>query len=162
MAGMKTRDVVEYLYRSYTVVDGLWFMKIEEESGFERALEIDTKVWEIVPKIQSRFLRSKTGNPEGIAGLLICFKIKLRLDGFEFKTRNNIKNHNIEFNISRCPWHEILVKSKRTGIAEKIGSRICRTEYGVWAKEFGNNIEFELLGQLCNGGKSCRLFFNSR
>jgi len=161
MVEIKTGDIVEYLHRSYTAVDGLWFMKIEEESGFDKALEIDTKVWQIIPKIQSRFLKSKTGHSEGLLGLLVCFKIKLKLDGFEFRIRNNIKNHNIEFNISKCPWYDLLVKSDRADISEKIGSKICRTEYSVWANEFGNNIEFELPEQLCNGGTNCRLFFRT-
>jgi len=63
-------EVSKYLYQSYSKVDGLWFMKVEEQFGFEKALEIDTGVWKILPKIQARYLKLKLSNA-GIYRLLI-------------------------------------------------------------------------------------------
>ena len=158
MNNFKKEEAIEYLYKSYTAVDGLWFMKTEELFGFEKALEIDSRVWQIIPKIQSRFIKSKTGQPEGLAGLFKCFKLKLKYDGFEFKAIKNKKN--IEFIISRCPWYDLLIKSKRENISEKISAVICRQEYEVWAKEFGENINFVLSDELCRGCSCCRISYN--
>ena len=52
------KETAEYLYRCYTAVDGLWFVKVEEKYGFDSALDIDKEVWKIMPKIQSRFLKN--------------------------------------------------------------------------------------------------------
>jgi Family of unknown function (DUF6125) len=158
MNNFKKEEAIEYLYKSYTAVDGLWFIKTEELFGFEKALEIDSRVWQIIPKIQSRFIKSKIGHPEGLAGLFKCFKLKLEYDGFEFKAIKNKKN--IEFIISRCPWYDLLIKSKRENISEKISAVICRQEYGVWAKEFGENINFVLSEELCCGCSCCKISYN--
>ena len=158
MDHLKKEEAIEYLYRSYASVDGLWFMKTEELFGFEKALEIDTMVWEILPKIQSRFLKSKTGQTDGLTGLFKCFKLKLEYDGFQFKAIKNKKT--IEFIISKCPWYDLLVKSKRENISKKIGSAICSKEYGVWAKEFGEEINLVLSEQLCGGCSYCRISYN--
>ena len=39
MSEEREQQKVAYLRRSYAAVDGLWFVKLEEELGFERALE---------------------------------------------------------------------------------------------------------------------------
>ncbi|MCL4384904.1 MAG: L-2-amino-thiazoline-4-carboxylic acid hydrolase [Actinobacteria bacterium] len=167
MNNFNNKDAQEYLYKSYTSVDGLWFMKVEELLSFEKALQLDIKVWEIVPKIQSRFIKSRLissnknfSNQNSLEQLFVCFKIKLKYDGFKFKALKSKNKKKIEFIISKCPWHELLINSKRENIAEKIGSNICKTEYKIWAKEFGDNIKFELTEQLCNGCCNCRISYN--
>ena len=158
MISLKKEEAIEYLYKSYTSVDGLWFMKTEELFGFEKALEIDKRVWEVLPKIQARFLKSKTGQTEGLDALFKCFKLKLKYDGFQFKAKKN--KSNLEFIILKCPWYDILIKSKRENISKKIGSAICKTEYGVWAKEFGAKINLVSSEQLCSGCSCCRISYN--
>ena len=57
MINLTDVQIAEYYHRSFSVVDGLWFMKIEERYGFEAALDIDSEVWKVVPKIQARKLK---------------------------------------------------------------------------------------------------------
>ncbi|MHB1377104.1 MAG: DUF6125 family protein, partial [Candidatus Humimicrobiaceae bacterium] len=52
---LSSRQVKEYLQNSYAKVDGLWFLKTEEQFGFEKALESDLEVWKVMPKIQARY-----------------------------------------------------------------------------------------------------------
>jgi hypothetical protein len=59
MKNFSSKDIVEYLQKNFTTADGLWFVKIEEILGFERALEIDKEVWKVLPKIQARFIKTK-------------------------------------------------------------------------------------------------------
>jgi len=54
MLKLTDKQIVEYFKRSYTAVDGLWFMKVEEIYGFDTALDIDEEVWKVMPKIQAR------------------------------------------------------------------------------------------------------------
>ena len=159
MLELTEKQISEYFKRSYTAVDGLWFMKAEERYGFDTALDIDDEVWKVMPKIQARTLKSM-GNPEdGLAGLGECLTTKLTLDGFKFATDQAEDGRTLKITLAECPWHNIIIKSSREYLSAKVGTRICNTEYRVWAAEFGDNISFELQDQICKGQQSCTLLF---
>jgi len=154
------KDTAEYLNRCYSAVDGLWFVKTEEKYGFDAALDLDEEVWKVMPKIQARFLKHKLGISRGLMSLIKCFSVKLNLDGFKFKIEKPNRNE-VKIIISSCPWHNIMVKSNRAELSEKVGSRICSAEYNVWAKEFGNGISFKLEDKICKGSRFCILTFRN-
>lgn len=158
MVELSDGQVVEYFHRSYTAVDGLWFLKVEERYGFDVALEIDNEVWRVLPKIQARMLKSLVGMERGKDALLECLKTKLTLEGFQFKVEEGDDGFRII--LSECPWHNLMVKSGREELSEKVGSLICNTEYSVWASQFDEEIHFELKTQICKGSKQCILQFN--
>jgi hypothetical protein len=153
----------EYFRRSYTAVDGLWFMKVEERTGFERALEIDEAVWEVLPKIQARTLKAMMNLPTGLAGLEEALSARLALEGFEFEIER--RDEGIEVLVKICPWHQIMIKSGRAALSERVSDVICRVENETWAREFsepGGEIGFERKARLCRGDGVCRLLFVSR
>src|SRR4030042_4034797 len=152
------KETAEYLYRCYTAVDGLWFVKVEEKYGFDSALDIDKEIWKIMSKIQSRFLKNKLKKDKGLEALIECFSMKLKLDSFKFKAEK-INDNKIKIKINSRPWHNIMINSDRSGLSEKVGSTICNNEYSVWAKEFGDNINFKLEDQICRGSQFCILTF---
>jgi len=158
MIKLTEKQISDYFHRSYTAVDGLWFMKVEEKYGFDSALEIDREVWKVLPKIQARFLKSLSQFDTGIVGLFECFTTKLKLEGFEFRTEGG--TNELKIIISRCPWHDTMIKSGREDLSEKVGNVICNTEYSVWASEFGGNIRFEQGERICNGSENCILTFS--
>ena len=158
--GLSNEQIIDYLHRSYTAVDGLWFEKVEEEYGFEEALKIDEKVWYVLPKIQARKLKSMTGLSSGIDDLYECFTTKLGIDRIVFSSSKDEEGFTIR--ITECPWLKLLCNANREHLAGEIGSRICTAEYSTWAKEFGSEIRYELQSQLCKGGECCELrFFTS-
>jgi hypothetical protein len=152
-------QVIEYFRRSYTAVDGLWFVKVEDGYGFDVALRTDKEVWQILPKIQARMLKSMGCVASGIAGLRDCLATKLTLEGFVFKVEDIKDGDGFRVNIERCPWHDLLVKSNRKHLSGEVGSVICSTEYSVWAAEFGDKIHFKLPSQICQGAPLCVLQF---
>ncbi len=169
-----THDQIrKYLARSYTAVDGLWFMKVEEEFGFDKALEIDVRVWEVMPKIQARQLKSFLGAGSGLDALRACYAEKLSLDGFEFQIHSCPPSQSqvepgtekfgteLEIRITSCPWYDKLVRSNRAHLAASIGKRICATEYSAWADEFDCRFEFGAEQKLCEGGTACVLEFRA-
>jgi hypothetical protein len=156
---MNDDQKIQYLRRSYSAVDGLWFMKIEENYGFDKALSIDNEVWKIMPKIQARFLKSVYGLDKGIQALKVCFTEKLSLDGFMFQAESDHQNNGFRVIITKCPWYDSMVKSGRENKACQVGSHICNAEYSAWAREFGENISFEIQRQICCGSDSCLLQF---
>jgi len=159
MIELTQKQIAEYFHRSYSAVDGLWFMKIEEKYGFDVALDIDNEVWKVFPKIQARLLKSmgKLGN--GIDALFEALTTRLKLEGFAFDTEK--KENGFRIIIDECPWHNLMIKSKREALSGKVGTLICNTENRAWAAEFGENIKFELKDQICTGSKYCILKFTS-
>ncbi len=156
MINLTDGQVAEYFRKSYTAVDGLWFMKVESRYGFETALQVDEEVWRVLPKIQARMLISMIGLNKDMEGLCYAIETRLALEGFEFeaeKDENSLKVH-----ISRCPWHDLMVKSGREGISGQVGDLICDLENTVWASEFGD-IAFERDSQICKGDERCVLSF---
>ncbi len=160
MIELNDKQIAEYFYRSYTSVDGLWFMKMEEKYGFDAALDIDTEVWKVMPKIHARMLNSMGKTASGIDALFACFTSKLALDGFEFKAEKTGNNAGFRVTVNRCPWYDLMVKAGRESLAEKVGTAICNAEYPVWASEFGDSIRFEISEQICKGSEHCLLKFD--
>ncbi len=151
------KQIEEFYHRSYKAVDGLWFMKVEEKYGFDAALQTDERVWQVMPKIQSRMLKAIAGSTGGIDALLECFSAKLSLDGYDFRVEREGSGFTVV--VEKCPWHELMIKSGREGLSGRVGSTICGTEYRIWAGEFGDDIRFEIGEQICTGGRLCRLKF---
>jgi len=160
MIPLNDKQIAEYLHRSYTAVDGLWFMKLEEKYGFDTALEIDNEVWGVLPKIQARLLKDmgKLGN--GIEALIDCFTTKLTLEGFTFETEKTENPRGFRIIIEKCPWLDLLVKSGRENLAGKLGTVVCNTDCLVWAAEFGDDIKFELQSQICKDSEHCVMHFS--
>ena len=160
MLELNDRQIAEYLHRSYTSVDGLWFLKVEEKYGFDSALEIDNEVWKVFAKIQARTLKAVGKMEKGMEALLECFTTKLNIDGFKFKAEKTANGNGFRLIISKCPWHDLMVKAGRESLSEKVGNRICNTEYSAWAAEFDDNIRFELQSQICKGDEFCIIQFS--
>ena len=159
MMELSQKQMTEFFHRSYTAVDGLWFMKVEEKYGFDVALDIDNEVWKVFPKMQARFLKSMVKLTNGVDAFLECFTTKLALEGFEFEVEKRSDNGS-RINISRCPWHDFLVRSGREALSGKIGARICSTEYSTWAAEFDERMQFDSKSRICQGAERCVLEFS--
>jgi len=159
MMQLSKKQMEQYLRKSYSAVDGLWFVKLEEKFGFEAALDRDKEVWKVMAKIQSRALRSILAGPAGEApDLRKSFSAKLALDGFQFVART-LKRGGFVMIVRTCPWYEILVKAGRQECAERIGAAICGCEYAVWAQEFGDTYAMDLESRICQGDNVCRINF---
>jgi hypothetical protein len=152
-------QIADFLRRSYFVVDGLWFVKIEESHGLEEAVDLDEAVWEVMSKIQARKAKSILGIGDGtLADLGRAFQLKLAAEGHDLDVE--ITDNEARFTVRTCPWFEILKSSNRTHIAETIADRICAREYAGWAGEFEPGIEVEFEHRLCvEGGDTCNIVF---
>ena len=157
MIRLTDKQRAEFFHRSYTAVDGLWFIKVEERWGFEAALDIDNEVWKILPKIQARQLKSMGKLGKGMEALCECLTTKLALENFAFTPEKDETGFKIVIN--ECPWHNLMLKSNREELSAKVGTLICNTEYSVWAAEFGEEIAFALQSQICKGASVCILQF---
>lgn len=150
--------ISEYLKRSYFAVDGLWFMMVEKEFSFDKALKLDADVWRVLPKIQARKVRELLeikGN--GLVDFLEAIKVKF--DAEEYEIDINQQAQEIQIAIHKCPWYDILVKANREHLSAKIAEAICFLELKVWADEFG--LEFEPIDGRCISGNLCHFSFKN-
>ncbi len=150
------KEIAEYFHRSYTAVDGLWFMKVEERLGFEAALQIDAEVWKVLPKIQARMLKAAACLDKGMDGLRQAISVRLEIEGFDFETETF--DDELRIFVTKCPWHDMMVKSNRKGLSGRVGDLICDLENSVWASELGN-FAFERNAKICQGDERCVLCF---
>jgi hypothetical protein len=159
--GTEERLLVEYLRRSYHAVDGLWFLKVEERHDFDLALELDQQVWAVLAKIQARKARELTGctgnTPSDLAR---CFGLKLTADGHEFECETGPDG--VRFVVRRCPWLQLLRKSGRQELSERVSQTICPTEGRVWCSEFGDRYEFAMPKMACADADQCEMEFARR
>ena len=160
MTRLTEEQKAEYFRRSYTAVDGLWFMKVEERLGFDEALRLDEAVWKVLPKIQARALKGMMHLPGGLAGLKPALCVRLELEGFEYEMEP--RSEGFAVIVKRCPWHDLMIKSGRGDLSEKVSDLICRVENSVWASEFsgdGREIGFEREERICRKEGRCVLRF---
>lgn len=132
-------------------LDGLWFLKLEEEFGFEKALEIDDKVWKVYGKIEARRLRrfyENLGQLEGKSSLEILDIISGKsLFNKTLKYRTNIQDENtLFFIVDGCKTYEGMCK---VGRDESEIHSVCY-EIGIaffeaFAKEIDPNFKIECL-----------------
>ncbi len=148
------RIVIDYLRKSYFSVDGLWFMIAEEELGFEKAVELDKKVWAILPKIQARLIKSKLKKKDfDLESIIEILKIKFGSEEYEYSYK--IDQSSAEIKVIKCPWQEILIQSNRRDIGPVIGDEICQTELLSWINELNKDFKLETIARICQGHESC-------
>ena len=157
MSKLSLRQIAEYFSRSYRAVDGLWFMKVEAKQGFDGALALDDEVWKVMPKIQARMIKSFLGLDNSLEALRESLETKLELEEFKYETQKT--RNGFQITVTDCPWHNMMTKSGREYLAEKVGKTICTTEYTVWASEFSQSIKFELKSLKCGKSRHCVLDF---
>ncbi|MFA5629266.1 MAG: DUF6125 family protein [Dehalococcoidales bacterium] len=160
MLKLTDKQIIEFFKRSYTSVDGLWFMKAEEKYDFDSALELDLNVWKIMPKIQARMLKPLADAGSPLKNLLLCLTTKLSIEDFVFEVEDNTDAGNFAIAITKCPWFNLMIKSQREHLAGKVGTVICGSEYQVWAEEFDKGISFAIESKMCDGAKHCVFRFN--
>ena len=164
MTDLTEEQKAEYFRRSYTAVDGLWFVKVEERLGFDEALKLDEAVWKVLPKIQARTMKSMMNLKDGLEGLEQALSARLALEGFDYEMER--REDGFAVIVKRCPWHDLMIKSGRGTLSERVSDLICRVENSVWASEFrdagkdeGREIRFEREERICRGEGRCVLRF---
>ena len=161
MTELTDSQKAEYFRHSYAAADGLWFLKVEEMYGFLAALQLDEAVWRILPKIQSRAIKSMMTLEPGLDGLQNAINTRLNLEGFVFALERYENGFNVF--VSICPWHNLMIRSGRDHLSQKICDLICVTENSVWSEEFSKaghaKIKFKNANTISKGASRCELCF---
>lgn len=146
--------ITEYFRRSYFAVDGLWFVKAEEHLGYQEALELDLRVWEVLPKVQARESCRLLGlEQEGLENFRMALELKLEGEEYGHSWEGNV------LEVHDCPWLGLLRRSGRESIARDIGEHICKTDLQVWLWEFVEGFEVGFYSMMCRGEEKCIIEF---
>lgn len=154
-------QAIAFLRRSYKAVDGLWFMMTEKAGDFERALQIDRRVWEVLPRIQVKKIKDLTGvtgeSPEDFAPVLAT---KFAIEEYQYREAACGPNE-LKIVVERCPWVDLLCKSGRLDYAEAIADAVCTVDLGGWAQAFHPSLQFAWEERQCREGQCSFRFFKS-
>jgi len=122
-------DKIDEVYSSlFQILDGLWFMKVEEQCGFDAALQIDKAVWQsfgareaqkLVKYYQEKGILGESDSPLTVLEVLLSKSLfnktlKFRIE----KTGEN----DIYFWVDEC---KTLAGMKRIGRPEEQVSSVC-------------------------------------
>ena len=123
--------LIEVCSRSLSTVDGLWFLAIEQEYGFDAALKLDMEVWRKFGLIHGRRLVKnfalKEDNPIRTLikliqadPLLVIYKPEVVM----------LTDNKAVFRCNECPTQAARI---RDGKGVFPGQRVCSTMYRAYA-----------------------------
>jgi hypothetical protein len=149
--------IIEYLRRSYTAADGLWFMMVEDDSSFEHALALDSKVWSVLAKIQARRAKELLSLSGGsLDDLLAGLGLKFAAEGYAHRVERPEPGR-ARVLIKGCPWLVLLQKAGRDHLAGTVAREICPVDFEAWAREFGPGLRAQVGPTLCEGHPCCEV-----
>jgi len=132
-------------------------MVVEEESSFERALALDSKVWGILAKIQARrakeLLQLRGGS---LDDLLAGLALKFAAEEYAYRVERP-QAERAQVVIEGCPWLRLLQKSGREALAATVAREICPVDFSAWAREFGPGLRAQVGPTLCEGHPWCEV-----
>jgi len=150
--------VADYFRKCFVSVDGLWFMTVEEDAGFEKALALDAAVWEVLPKIEARTIRSLLDTGDGIEALRSALEFKLTAEHYGFDL-SPAGAGGFTLDVHECPWVRHIRKAGREQFLDRISEAICSLEYGTFAREFVPGVNLEHERTRCAAEGCCRFRF---
>jgi hypothetical protein len=96
-----------------TAVDGMWFMNVEELAGYDKALDVDIKVWEHYPRVLERRMKKyyefEKKGLEGLKEMIEHDPMLIPMD-FEFIINDE---HSMIFRVHKCPGLEAMERMDR-------------------------------------------------
>ena len=152
------RLIVDYLRKCFISVDGLWFMKAEEDADFEKAIELDIEVWKVLPKIEARTIKELLGLGNGMEQLRQALEFKLSAEDSRFEL-SPLGQDGFTLEVRNCSWVAHIKKANREQFLERISESICLLEFGNFALEFGSDISVNHDRSSCCSEGGCRFHF---
>jgi len=152
--------IADYFRKCFVSADGLWFMAVEKDADFEKALALDAAVWEVLPKIEARTIRGLIEAGDGVEALHKALAFKLEAEQYEFDL-SPCSPEGFTLAVRECPWVRHIKKAGRDRYLDRISEVICSREYGFFAREFSPDITVEHARMYCAVDGCCRFRFQA-
>lgn len=94
--------------------------------------------------------------------------MRMTLEGFSFEMQE--RQEGFAVIVKSCPWHDIMVKSGRESLSDRVSDLICLVENSTWASEFDSDaekgtqssIKFDREQRICRNEGRCVLCFGDK
>ena len=141
MPRKELEEYVNFMLRQYRLVDGLWFLGVEDQFGLDEAVKINEKVWEDIgsrsaKEIKSRFY-IKGGGIRAVIEALSYFPWTI-ITGYEIEESRDTAT----IRVPKCPPQEARLRSGREVFPCKV---MHQKEFQSFAKEVDETIQVECL-----------------
>ncbi len=152
--GLTPDELDELLEKAFTALDGLWFLGIEEAAGFEKAMEIDIKVWarlaETIARRLKKMWRIDTPTHEQALRML---DIIYALGHLQVETAPEAPGRYLADTPS-CPWWENL---KRAGREKLVPChRVDQEMFAAALRAVDPTLRLEWITSRPEGAATCR------
>ncbi len=112
-----------------------------------------------MPKIQARKIRELLHiNGNTLDDFLRTLSFKMDVEEYIYEVVEKEEDH-LAIVVTRCPWFDILQRTKREALAPELGEAICPADLQGIASEFDVNIHFFREAKMCEYDEQCKLIF---
>ncbi len=133
--------LVEAYSKLYTALDGLWFLKVEEEYGHDAATRLDVRVWQsLAPREARRISKVRRATEGGIEAVIEAFKLR---PTFLTKEYEVIRAENRAIiRVTKCRSLDAMERDQR-----KVSSciRVLESVYPSFANSIDSRVKFRVL-----------------
>jgi len=137
------KELLELCSRSINTMDGLWFLAVESEYGFETALELDLEVWRNFSLIHGkrlvRLLGIRKDDP------VEAFVKLVQGDPLKFAWKSEIEMLTDQRAVLRRTVCQPQEARLRAGKGTFPGDAVCRTMYNAYAEVIDPRIKITCL-----------------
>jgi hypothetical protein len=153
MESGEAKDIIRLIKSSLTAIDGLWFLEVEKEFGFEKAFEIDLGVWKKYgPVMIKRIMKMLSITDTGLDSFIRVLEVLCEIDGTRFSVKERSESEAV-LAIEHCPWHENLKRSKRENLVRC--DMVDKTIFPEWTRAFNHALKLELFRSIPEGHGQC-------
>ena len=138
----KLVDLMFMHIRNLWAVDGLYFLGIEERFGTQGATEIDTKVWDIMGKIEARRLKETLGIEDN--------DIPAMIDALSSSSwALDLEDREIELEGDRAVIRNTNCRTQKTRLKKGLKEFPCRAVRWGYLKTFAREFDEDIVVE-CN------------
>ncbi|MBI5167641.1 MAG: hypothetical protein HY998_07885 [candidate division NC10 bacterium] len=152
--GFTQAEIAELWEKTFTALDGLWFLGVEKELGFEAALRIDIEVWKgfglaLIRRMKKLGKPSRPSHEEALKMLKALFLLGHLPVEVEEESQSSYL-----FRVTTCPWWENL---KRAGRERLVPCHVVDQEiFKVWLPALDEGLTFQFLASRPQGDTLCQ------
>ena len=144
---------IQLIRSALTAIDGLWFLEVENKFGFDKAFELDLKVWArygpIMIKRIKKVLKVEDNNLEAF---IQVFRVMSKIEGSKFIIKEKSPKEVI-MQVQYCPWWENLKRANREKLVRC--DIVDKEILPEWATSFNPKMDFKLIKSLPAGHDTC-------
>ncbi len=148
-----SETLIKLLQGAYVAIDGLWFLGVEKNLGFDKAFEIDLEVWKSWGKILIKRIKRNLGiEGDDMSSIIKILKIIYLIEGSKHEVIK-ATNKSAVIRVSRCHWYDNLKNAGRekTVPCEEVDAAL----FPAWAEALNPKISVKQTRSIPRGDEVC-------